>query len=140
MPADEGPQVADLVVVEGITPAPGLDREVPAAALGEERLGPVGPGDDPAAQTLNCQGESAPLPPEGNVIQLRILVDRCSLEIFGNGGAVCMVIGHAPEDTNQALAIFARNETVKLSFLEVCEVDTIWPIHGNEKDKHKSAG
>ena len=83
-----------------------------------------------AAQSLTCQNETVPLPPEGDVIRLRILVDRGSLEIFGNGGAISMVIGLVPDNNHQTLSVFSRNGTIKLRLLEVCEVKTIWPASG----------
>src|SRR5262249_50106520 len=48
---------------------------------------------DAAKGTLTCKDVSAPLPErwEG-VLDLRILVDRGSVEVFGNGGRVAMSI------------------------------------------------
>jgi fructan beta-fructosidase len=90
-------------------------------------IGEVTLAYDPAAQTLTCRDKTIALPPEGNAIRLRILVDRGSLEIFGNGGVVNIVLGYAPDNPEQTLAVFARNGSVRLAQLEVAEVGTIWP-------------
>ena len=115
-----------------------VDREDrPRAVLGpRERLafgfeiGGVTIAYEADTQTITCQDKSAPLPPEDNAIRLRVLVDRGSLEIFGNRGAVCTVIAVDPTDTPPTLAVFARNGTIKLSSLEVHEVKAIWPATG----------
>ena len=48
---------------------------------------------DVTKQELSCQGKTAPLKPVDGTIQLEILVDRTSVEIFGNRGRVYMPIG-----------------------------------------------
>ncbi len=67
-----------------------------------------------ADKTLTCLGRSAPLTAQNNRITLRLLVDRTSLEVYGNEGQVslssCCLL--APE--NQSLHLFAHGGTVKL--------------------------
>lgn len=45
---------------------------------------------DPIAKTLTALNHSAVLEPENGWIHLRVLVDRNSLEVFGNGGRVSL--------------------------------------------------
>jgi len=41
---------------------------------------------DAIKKTLACGDVTAPLAPAGQVVRLRILIDRGSIEVFGNGG------------------------------------------------------
>lgn len=43
---------------------------------------------DASSETLSALGHTVPLPSEGGLVRLRLLVDRTSLEVFGNGGIV----------------------------------------------------
>lgn len=54
-----------------------------------------------ANATLECLGASAPLGLEDGRLRLRVLVDRTSIEVYGNGGRVvqsscCLLRGDAP--------------------------------------------
>src|SRR5262249_54401050 len=59
-------------------------------------------------QTLTCGSRSAPLAAAGGRVRLRLLVDRTSLEIFGDGGLVYMPMAVLPREDDTALAVFAR--------------------------------
>lgn len=54
---------------------------------------------------LRCGDKTAPLRPDDGRIELRVLVDRVSVEIFANGGRVYMPMGRiAPEDDTSLAA------------------------------------
>ena len=59
-------------------------------ARGRDRIQPPGRGSGLRCQkqTLACQDRKAPLPAVAGKVRLQILVDRTSLEIFGNDGLV----------------------------------------------------
>jgi fructan beta-fructosidase len=75
---------------------------------------------------LSCQGKSAPLKPMGGKVRLRLLVDRTSIEIFGNDGRIYMPIGVIPPDDNMALEVFSRSGTGRAASLEVYELKSAW--------------
>jgi sucrose-6-phosphate hydrolase SacC (GH32 family) len=89
---------------------------------------------DVATHTLSCLGKSAPLHPENGRIKLRILVDRTSLEVFGNDGRVVLTSCFLPSDENQQLEMHAISGNVKVVAAEVYPLQSIWrrPL-GNEQ-------
>jgi len=58
---------------------------------------------DCARSFLTCRGCEALLAPEDGLIGLEILVDRTSIEIFGNNGRVYMPMGVIPDDGERSL-------------------------------------
>ena len=79
-----------------------------------------------AAQTLTCQGKTAPLPLVARRIRLRLLVDRTTLEIFGNEGRVYMPIAVLPRDEDRSLELYARGGDARIRTLEASELKSIW--------------
>jgi fructan beta-fructosidase len=81
---------------------------------------------DAQKQELSCQGKKAPLRPTDGTIQLEILVDRTSIEIFGNQGRVYMPIGVIPADNDKSLRLHARGNGVRIQSLEVYRLRSAW--------------
>lgn len=81
---------------------------------------------DVAKEALSCQGESAPLKPAQGQLQLEILVDRTSIEIFGNRGQVYMPIGVIADDDNRSLQVFGKGPAPRLVSLAAYELDSAW--------------
>ena len=98
-------------------------------------------------QQLTCKESQAPLNPQNGQpstpfplnkggqggcgkgdgkIRLRILVDRTSIEIFGNDGGIYMPIGVIPPDENRSLKVFGKGGGVKVKSLEVYELRSAW--------------
>jgi sucrose-6-phosphate hydrolase SacC (GH32 family) len=77
-------------------------------------------------QTVTCLGRSAPLTPEENTIRLRVLVDRASLEVFGNGGRVSLTSCFLPEEHERGLEIYTVGSTTKLLSLKVRQLRSVW--------------
>jgi len=95
-------------------------------------------------QQLTCKESQAPLKPRNGQspipvaevakllgkgdgkIRLRILVDRTSIEIFGNDGGIYMPIGVIPPDENKSLAVFSKGGGVKINALKVYELRSAW--------------
>jgi sucrose-6-phosphate hydrolase SacC (GH32 family) len=71
---------------------------------------------------------SARLEPNGGRIQLRILVDRTSIETFANNGEVYMPQDALPEDgqASGTLELFAEGGAAKMKSLAVRELESIW--------------
>lgn len=66
------------------------------------------------------------MPPNNRRIKMRILVDRTSLEVYGNDGQVAMTSRWLPKDDNRSLEIFAKGGPVKIISLEVHELESAW--------------
>jgi sucrose-6-phosphate hydrolase SacC (GH32 family) len=77
-------------------------------------------------QELSCQGNKATLKPVDGKINLELLVDRTSIEIFGNGGRVYMPVGVILADNSKSLEIFTKGGNTQVEFLEVCELNSAW--------------
>lgn len=82
---------------------------------------------DVQKQELSCQGKTAPLKPLDNAIRLELLVDRTSIEIFGNAGRVYMPIGVLLADDSKSLEIFTRGGNTMIESMELFELSSIWP-------------
>ena len=87
---------------------------------------------DVRKQVLTCQGRTAPLQPVDDGcthprrIRLQVLVDRASIEVFGNDGCVAIPIGVIPDDANRSLDAFSRGGSTWIESLEVYELRSAW--------------
>ncbi|MCU0962837.1 MAG: glycoside hydrolase family 32 protein, partial [Pirellulaceae bacterium] len=81
---------------------------------------------DAVAQTLTCLDREAPLPLQDGCLQLEILVDRLSIEFFGNGGRVYMPMGMVIDPDNTQLAIAARGGTATIRSMAVHHLNSAW--------------
>jgi sucrose-6-phosphate hydrolase SacC (GH32 family) len=76
---------------------------------------------------LTCLGASAPLEPVAGKINLQVLVDRSSLEIFSGDGRINMAYCITPLAQNKQLAVFAQGGEATVRSLEAWELKSIWP-------------
>ncbi len=68
-------------------------------------------------------GEScAPMSPQSGRIKLRILVDRTSIEIFGNDGEAVIPNWFLPKEEDRSLELYSAGGTAKVVSL------TVWPM------------
>jgi fructan beta-fructosidase len=81
---------------------------------------------DVGRQELTCQGKTAPLKPANGTIRLELLVDRTSIEVFGNQGRVYMPIGVIPPDDDKSLRFYVRTGTARIRSLEVYPLRSAW--------------
>jgi len=79
-----------------------------------------------ATSELIALGRKAPLQPEDGRIELRILVDRTSIEVFANGGRVQMASCFLPDDSQRDIALHATGGTAKAVSVAVWELRSIW--------------
>ncbi len=79
-----------------------------------------------AAQQLTCLERSGPLVPKDGKIRLQILVDRISIEAFGNGGELSMTAYFLPDLENADIGIYAEGGTATLVSLKVHELKSSW--------------
>jgi fructan beta-fructosidase len=77
-------------------------------------------------QELSCLDNKATLKPVNGKIQLELLVDRTSIEIFGNDGRVYMPVGVILAGNSKSFEIFTKGDDTKINSLEVFELSSIW--------------
>jgi fructan beta-fructosidase len=75
---------------------------------------------------LDACGSPATLKPAAGAIQLRMLVDRMSVECFGNRGEVSITNVAQAQDTSPALAVSAVGGDAFVTSLAVYELSSIW--------------
>lgn len=68
--------------------------------------------------------KSAPLAPQGNRIKMRILLDRTSLEVFGNDGEVTLTSNILP--ATAGLEVYAAGGPVRIVSLEAHKLRGAW--------------
>ncbi|WP_406693834.1 GH32 C-terminal domain-containing protein [Singulisphaera sp. Ch08] len=82
---------------------------------------------DAHTKTLSCGKHSAPLTANQGRVRLQILVDRGSIEVFGNDGRVAISLGVIPAKGGQSLSASIDGETTRIRLLEVDELRSTWP-------------
>ena len=81
---------------------------------------------DAKKQELSCRGNKAALKPVGGKIRLRLMVDRTSIDIFGNDGRLYMPMGVIIPPDNLSLEVYAKGGGAKINALEVHELKSAW--------------
>ena len=81
---------------------------------------------DVADKQLTFLERSGPLAPQDGKIRLHILVDRISIEAFGNNGELSMTSYFLPELDNADIGIYAEGGTATLVSLKVHELKSAW--------------
>ena len=94
-----------------------VDAEVEAGESGVFAflLRGISVGYDAQKKTLVCGDVSAPSATNGASIRLRILVDRGSIEVFGNNGRVAISRAIAPGGDRPGLSIMVPRRVIQLS-------------------------
>ena len=64
--------------------------------------------------------------PVDGKIKLEILVDRTSIEIFGNGGRMYMPMGMILADNPKSLEIFTKGGNTEIESLTVFQLRSAW--------------
>lgn len=76
-------------------------------------------------RTLSCLDNNLPLEPIDGKINLRILVDKASIELFANNGLAC-IPAHALLDYDKPLSIFTNQAALKINSLKIHQLNSIW--------------
>ncbi len=85
-----------------------------------------------AQKTLTCLSRSAPLETHRNHVKIRVLVDRTSLEVFGNDGIVSLTScflpkqKEKPEQNEQGIGLFSTGGTVQLISFTAHALRSAW--------------
>ncbi len=126
-----------LALKPGDNPLPGLTGslfEVRAEAdVGDSRVFALNIAGTPVVydaikKTLACGEIAAPLAPDGQVVRLRILIDRGSIEVFGNDGRVAISCAFTPisDKPSVSLTLPSSGHPVKIRSLQVDELESAW--------------
>lgn len=75
---------------------------------------------------LTCLGKTAPLMAVDNRINLEILMDRSSLEVFANHGQVVMTFGITPVKANLDMSLATAGGELMVEKLDVFEMKSAW--------------
>jgi len=76
-------------------------------------------------QLLNGDAVAGMSQKDGRV-RIRILVDRTSVEVFGNDGEVVMPCCFLPDAANRSLKMFAHGGTAQIVSMRVFKLRSIW--------------
>ncbi|RKX46547.1 MAG: 2,6-beta-D-fructofuranosidase [Verrucomicrobia bacterium] len=79
-----------------------------------------------ATRQIEADGNFAGLEPVDGKINMRLLIDGVSVEFFAGDGQVYLPMYLAPPETNSAMKIFTRDDSVTLKTLEVNGLDSVW--------------
>ena len=82
---------------------------------------------DVAKNQVTCLRRTGSLTPKAGRFTLHVLVDRTSVEVFGNDGRLSMTSCFLPADDNLGLGVYASGGTAKIVSLKVWELRSIWP-------------
>lgn len=77
-------------------------------------------------KNLKCGDQSAPMEPIDGQISLELLVDRTTIEIFGNNGRIYMQMGLHLTDRVRSYDILSKQGDCKVESLEIYELKSIW--------------
>jgi len=72
---------------------------------------------------FDCTADTSPV---NGSVKLRILVDRTSLEVFANDGAVSMTSNFRPKEQSTGLDLYADNGDIVIRSLRVAKLGSAW--------------
>jgi len=98
-----------------------------AAEVGFNLRG-IGVSYDVNKQELACNGRVEALKMEAGRIHLRLMVDRTSIDIFGNHGRLYMPMVAFPAEGNRSMEAYAKGGSAKIISLEVYELESAWRL------------
>ena len=77
-------------------------------------------------QQIHCLGKSATILPIDGRLSLRILIDRTSIEIFGNRGEVCLSSCFLPADRETVVRCAAETGSIRIHNFVVHRLSSAW--------------
>jgi fructan beta-fructosidase len=81
---------------------------------------------DRKREEVRCQNHAAPLRLRDGRLRLRLLVDRGSVEVFGNDGRVALSAGVLPASEGRTVEAFSRGGAIRLRSLEATALKSGW--------------
>ena len=77
---------------------------------------------------LFCGAYTARIPPPHGLLDLRILVDRASVEVYTNGGATMVSAGVVLREEEQAVYLIASGGSAVARSVRVSRLRSAWPV------------
>lgn len=81
---------------------------------------------DAAKGTLTCKNVTAPVEVRGGELDLRVLVDRGSVEVFAQGGRVAMSVAAVPGEKSTGLELVPQGGAITLKSARVYRMKSAW--------------
>ncbi len=81
---------------------------------------------DASTQQISCNGNRQSLPPVGGGVQLEIIVDRDTIEIFGNNGQLYMPLPANNASGNSLVSLTCTGGSASFNSLTVNKLKSIW--------------
>ncbi len=81
----------------------------------------------PEERQVSCLGRSAPLEPEAGRVRLQVLVDRTSIEVFGNDGRASLTSCFLPRAKEKGVEVYASGGAARIVSLTVWPLRSAWP-------------
>ncbi|MCI0700243.1 MAG: glycoside hydrolase family 32 protein [Planctomycetia bacterium] len=81
---------------------------------------------DVAKETLTVGNVTAPLKLRRPTLELRILMDRGSVEVFADGGRVAFSVAAVPDEKNRKLEVFSTGGDVSTRRFELYKMKSAW--------------
>lgn len=78
------------------------------------------------SQQISCNGDTQSLAPIGGSVQLEIIVDRDTIEIFGNNGQLYMPLPASNASGNSLISLTCSGGNATFSSLTVNKLKSIW--------------
>ena len=75
---------------------------------------------------IACKDKKARLNPDDGKIRLELLVDKNSVEIFGNNGSMYMPIGQIFPEDNKSIELFSKGGKMQVEDIKVYELNSAW--------------
>ena len=76
--------------------------------------------------TISVLNSTVPIVPTDNKIELEILIDRASIEIFANGGQTVISNCFTPVEGADELVLFANGGELMVDKLDIYKMETAW--------------
>jgi fructan beta-fructosidase len=77
-------------------------------------------------QQISCNGHTQSLPPVGGSVQLEIIVDRDTIEIYGNNGELYMPLPASNSSGNSLISLACTGGNATFNSLTVNKLKSIW--------------
>jgi len=81
---------------------------------------------DPHIGLLTCGNSHIPLDPVNGQVSLRVLIDRSSVDIFGNRGEAYVPLALVPERGNKSVSINVSGGNAWLAHMDISKLKSAW--------------
>jgi fructan beta-fructosidase len=81
---------------------------------------------EPAKKMLECLARQAIVEPKNGKLELEILVDRASIEVFANGGETVLSSCFTPTEGEDDLVLWTQGGELFINQIEVYTIKSVW--------------